>query len=323
MRQSKKIILATGGTGGHTVSAIAFFEVLSDYDVYFFSDTLVLKDKTFVFNFKKNWLGFLISFPVDFFLVYKKMKEISPDLIIGFGGYASFIPILCGYIMGIKLCVFEPNYIPGFVNRFFSNLGVKVLTAFKDTSVKNKFFTGMPLRRGFYETTRQKARSLLGVDNHFVILVMGGSQGARSINKFIVENLVYLKDYFIIHITGRKHYEYIKPFYSDFKNSKLIDYTDEIHKYMFASDIIVSRAGAGSIFEIMAVGVPAILIPYPYAKKKHQHFNARAVENSVIIDEQDLNIERFLYAIDSLKGKFMPPKISDVEVIKNFVKSIL
>jgi len=238
------------------------------------------------------------------------IRKFKPDIIIATGGYVSAPVILAGWFGRKKILLHEQNSVPGLVNRILGRIATRVLTTFEDSAAyfnKNKTaVAGYPVRRRITALKKDAARKKMGIrDDAQVVFVFGGSGGAKIINDTIIRHLEFLLaggGSVIIHGTGRdrpgiyeaytetKHLlETLYP--SDFIKDRYIlrDYFDDIDVVYSAADLIVCRAGAGTIMECAAMGLPMILVPKSGLPGNHQEKNARTAEQSggaVVVREE-------------------------------------
>lgn len=314
-----KVIIVTGGTAGHIYPALVIGKKLREknYEVFFISDGRrdkeILENGFILYNIKgkgwnrgfglKNLIKFLINwlktFPQDLYY----LKTISPDLIIGTGGYLSITFCILGKIKRKKILIQEQNLLPGLANRFLSLIADKVCISFAESKKyfffsKNIILTGNPIREDILNISREEGLNYFGFSpNKFTILVFGGSQGAKKLNTIFVETvnlLSSLQDKIqIIHLTGEQHFPFVLQLYQGERDYlRVFPYLFSMGYAYRASDLVISRAGATSISEIIACGLPSILIPYPYASENHQKLNAEMlVKNNagIMIEEKDLN----------------------------------
>jgi len=325
-----KVILAGGGTGGHLYPAIALAEKLSKKGVDFIfmvSDRGIEREILSKLNYKfveQNIKPFadrsLVGKINIFFGIVKEVYRLRKyfdvnDKVILFGGFAAAISGLIALIRGCDLYIHEQNSVMGFTNRFFARYAKKVFISFDKTlKVKGKtIVSGNPVRSSIIETA---PKSELGK----TVMLIGGSQGSRLLNNIMAEsaNELIAKGYKITHQTGKKLFNETKSKYESlglFGNPdiELLDYLDDINYYFSKTDILVSRAGSGSIFEIMKVRKPAVFVPLKIAAENHQYFNAlEATEKGcgVIIEENNLNKEILVKKIEEIyrdyEKKFLP-----------------
>jgi len=311
-----KVLIAGGGTGGHLFPAIAIGDQLkknnikvkyigSKYGIeasYKFIDKedislLDLKGIQRSFSIKHILMNLFLPIRVikSFYQVNKIIKKFKPDMIIGTGGYSCAIPLYLGIKNKILTAIQEQNVIPGMVTKKFHSKVNFVFTSFKETEEylnnKNLLFTGNPIRATIKATDMKDAKNRLNLSpEKFTILIMGGSQGARSINQHIAKNYQkYINNNIqIIWQTGKNS----NNLTMSISNSeiKIFEFIDEMNLVYSASDLVISRAGATAISEILFLEKPSILIPYPYAANNHQEVNAITLEKenaAIKIDETE------------------------------------
>jgi UDP-N-acetylglucosamine--N-acetylmuramyl-(pentapeptide) pyrophosphoryl-undecaprenol N-acetylglucosamine transferase len=223
-----------------------------------------------------------MKLPYSLFQSVSILRRLSPHLVLGVGGYSAGPVCVAAKIMGIPTAVQEQNSFPGLTNRLLSRIVDRVFISFEESREHfpggHLYLTGNPIRE-----------SLLRVENgfekaadKFAILVVGGSQGARAVNRAFVEALDILrdkgKDPSVIHQTGETDYSLVLEDYrrKGLEGDVMPFIHDMVRAYHWA-DIVVSRAGATTVSELAAMGKPSILIPYPHAANRHQETNARVL----------------------------------------------
>jgi UDP-N-acetylglucosamine--N-acetylmuramyl-(pentapeptide) pyrophosphoryl-undecaprenol N-acetylglucosamine transferase len=298
-----KIIVSASGTGGHIYPGLSVAKKLAENKntIIFIGSTNKLtkhlvSDKGFKFFSipMKGWQGrkiipliiSCITFAISFIYLFFLFLVLRPDVILGMGGYV-IIPIaFAAKIFGIPMILHEQNCYPGLANKVAAKFSKKIALGFDDAkkyfeSGKTEF-TGNPIREEFYSLDKFKNKSYFGIpDDYKVVFVFGGSQGAHIINEMVGKSLEEFKDknIFFIHITGKKDFEYVQQEYEKLNiKSKVYDYFSEIYRAYAVSDCIISRSGALSCSEILASGVPAILVPFKFATDDHQFKNALYLE---------------------------------------------
>ena len=221
------------------------------------------------------------------------IKDFKPDVIIGTGGYASFPALYAGSKLGVPVCVHEANAVPGLTTKMAANMADKVLVCFEESRKYYKHpekveVVGMPIRREFWETDRQKAREELGIGDKPLLVSTFGSQGARAMNQMVAE-LFALEQadgfpFHHIHAVGSFGWEWmpdlVKEKGVDLSKCPTIDMREYIYNMptvLAAADVVIGRAGSGTCNEIAAAGVPCILIPSPNVTNNHQEKNARVL----------------------------------------------
>lgn len=296
-----RIAIAGGGTGGHLFPALAVAEVLRarGHELLIFIsekeiDALATRDRG-EFRFEKlPGVGMPKIFSSAIFKFLKQFnaglkpcraiyREFKPDAVLGMGGFTSTAPILAGMLRKIPTFVHESNAIPGKANRLNAKMTKAVLLGFGECA---KYFpksrcevTGTPIRGSLAERVpREKALAAFKLQpGKKTLLVMGGSQGARGINKAVLDSLPDLKNagIQIIHLSGRDGEQEAAEAY---RRENFPAYVAAFHHHMeeaySAADCAISRSGAASLAELSHFEIPSILIPYPHAAENHQAFNA-------------------------------------------------
>jgi len=232
----------------------------------------------------------------------RMLKQLDADCVLGTGGYASAPACLAALTLRKPLVLHEMNYEPGLVTKLFSRCARAIALAYEDTvpllpKRARKVVTGVPVRPDIEaiadaaqrERARNEAVELFGLEKERrTLLVFGGSQGAEALNAAVWSALPALagnEGLQLLHLTGRKNFDLAER--EDAENSlaggaliyRPVDYLERMDRAYAVADIALSRAGAGTIAELMAVGLPAVLVPFPYAGG-HQEKNARALEAS-------------------------------------------
>lgn len=330
-----KVILSGGGTGGHIYPALTIADnikkIAPDTEIIFVGTEQGLeKDIVPRYGYPLKFIevaGFKRSLSFDTIRsackllsglmdAYRIVKEEKPDLVIGTGGYVCGPIVFMAAAKGIPSCIQEQNAMPGVTNKILSKFVKKVFLGYKEAGKYFKgsaelVYTGNPIRSEILANKKADALVELGLDpKKKTILVSGGSRGAQSINKAMQEVELALSDRSevqILHATGEANYEkYMAELEKKGKLGKNITVKPYLHNMpvaLAAADLAIFRAGAIGLAELMAKGVPSVLVPYPYATANHQEYNARAVETQgaaqVIIDKE-LTGEKLLETIERL-----------------------
>ena len=341
MLNNKKILIATGGTGGHINPALAVAGYIRENypsAKILFVGTAVKMEAQLVpaagYDFKtidiqgfsrelnlngiKQNVGTVIKLLKSSSQAKKIIKEFSPDVVLGFGGYVGGPVLRTACKLGIPTAIHEQNAFPGVTNKALAKLVDRVMLtapeAEKYMTPKNPcVVTGLPVRGELISADREFSRAELGVDDRPVILSMGGSLGARVINEAVtklIEERYGRKDCYFLHATGKAGvgmFDVIRNekniSLEENKHIMLREYIDDMHRCMAAADLVICRAGASSLSEIQAMGKPSILVPYPYAAENHQYYNAmELVKNdaAILIEEKDFTGERLISEVDKL-----------------------
>jgi UDP-N-acetylglucosamine--N-acetylmuramyl-(pentapeptide) pyrophosphoryl-undecaprenol N-acetylglucosamine transferase len=325
-----KILFTGGGTAGHIFPIIAVVRELNrkgikaDYRFLGpkddFGSILLsqegIKVKTILAGKIRRYLNpeslllnivdVLFKMPIGFLQSFFYVFFSNPDLIFSKGGYGSLAPSFCGWLFRIPIILHESDAAPGLANKIVSRFTKKILVAFSESdteyfSAEKMISVGNPIRKELMEGSKEKGKKLFNLTGEKpVIMVMGGSQGAQTINDLILNFLPQAIEHFeIIHQTGENNYEQVKAearvaisrendkYYHPIAFLKEIELRDAYA----VCDIIISRAGSGSIFEIAAVGKPSILIPLTNSAQDHQVKNAYIYgrkKATIVIEEENL-----------------------------------
>jgi len=239
-----------------------------------------------------------------------------PDVVFSKGGYGAIPVVLAAWIYRLPVIIHESDSEPGLTNKFCASFSRRVAISFESAA---KYFppaktalTGNPVRSSLFGGTKEAAKKLFGLtETKPVILILGGSQGAQAINDLVFTSLLLITGRCeIIHQCGPSNYETIKQMLdgktpSEYHLFPFLD-NEQMRQAMTAADLIVARAGAGTIAEIAALGKPSILIPLPNAAADHQLKNAEEFAKSgatVIIEQMNLTPHLFQSEIFSLLDK--------------------
>lgn len=246
--------------------------------------------------------GILQSFFYIFFF--------NPDLIFSKGGYGSLPVVIAGKMLGVPIFLHESDSIPGMTNRFLAHFAIEIFVSFPATPYfpkKKMILVGNPIRTDLLDVNLQEAKTFLNISGEKpVVLILGGSQGAQRINDRILEILPeMLQDFEVIHQCGERNFQQVKKEAQVIINPTLARYyhlfpflnEDELKRAYAVADLIVSRSGSGSIFEIAALGKPSILIPLPESAQEHQIKNAYIFAQrgaTIVLEEENFTAHFFL-----------------------------
>jgi UDP-N-acetylglucosamine--N-acetylmuramyl-(pentapeptide) pyrophosphoryl-undecaprenol N-acetylglucosamine transferase len=237
------------------------------------------------------------------------VRRERPDVVVGFGGLLSGPVMLCACVLRIPTVIHEQNIVPGRTNRVLGRWVEAIAVSFKESipyfrSENKSMVTGNPIRRTLAAVKREDAVKGFGfIPGHFTLFVMGGSQGAHSVNQAVVRVFERFapqerRQFQVVHITGEQDQAMVQERYKRLDlTAKVYSFMEHIDAAYAASDLIISRAGASAISEIAFLGKNAVLIPYPYARS-HQLNNARymAERNSAVVLEDNDDLPGCLYA---------------------------
>lgn len=328
-----KVVLAGGGTGGHIYPALAIAQGIvakwPNSEILFIGTSkgleasiipetgMTLKmisaeglDRSSMIR----ALGSALKVPVGFWQARNIMKDFGPDIVIGTGGYVSYPTVLAGTIMGIRTVIHEQNALPGLANKALARRVDSVLLTFREASrylnAKNIKLTGLPVRPEIATADRASAMERLELNpDRFTLVAFGGSRGAMSLNRAVLGLVDKYKatNIQIVWITGDNNYRDVMAALGGQvpEGVRILPFMFDMENALAAADLAVCRAGAATIAELGVRGVPAILVPYPYAAENHQEKNARALQKKgaalMIIDEY-LEPESLFAKIEELRS---------------------
>lgn len=315
-RNLHRVVLTGGGTGGHVYPALSVYEQLvkepSVAEILYIGALGHLEEKLCAerdiafAGLKVSGMprrpGFsLMRWPFEMTLAIVEARRLlgrfDPTVVLGTGGYASAAPLAAGLHLGVPIAVHEPDAHPGLVNKLFAqsaslvSLGMEGASGRIGSGILKPVVNGNPIRESFSGTSREEALRTLSLDaGRRTVAFTGGSQGAKAINDSVRDMLVALLDRYpdlqVIHQAGGQNLEELQASLPDTLKGEryqgrylLRDYFPDMALVYSASDLVVARAGAMTIAELTACGLPSVFIPYPYAAQDHQMHNARYLES--------------------------------------------
>ncbi|MBE6139457.1 MAG: undecaprenyldiphospho-muramoylpentapeptide beta-N-acetylglucosaminyltransferase [Firmicutes bacterium] len=322
-----RVVISAGGTGGHIYPALAIINKIKEMEpnsefLYIGTHNRMEKDIVPKHNipFKSieiygfNRRNLLKNFKTIKCLIKAKkdckkmIKEFNPDIAIGVGGYVTVPVIMASHELGIKTFIHEQNSVAGKANltlsRYADIIGVSFKSSIDEFPKEKTIFTGNPCSEdAIKKTALSKSEFKLSKDKKLVLFVMG-SLGASKVNEFLIDTMKLFnnKDYEILYVTGNKDYDKIKEIKFP-SNVKVVPYIDSMTRIMKNTDLIVTRAGASTLSEIIALDLPSILIPSPYVPNNHQYKNALDLVNNnaaILIEEKDLEGDIIVRNIDRI-----------------------
>ncbi len=333
-----KVIISAGGTGGHIYPALAIINKIKQKEpnsefLYIGTHDRMEKDivpkygipfkqiEMYGFNRKKLLKNFqtikaLMKANKE---CQKIIKEFNPDIVIGVGGYVTVPVIKAAKKLGYKTFIHEQNSVPGKANTYLSNyvdmIGISFPSSKQYFPKEKVILTGNPCSEDALNVVAcDKKEFNLSNEKPLILFVMG-SLGASKVNDFLTKTMALFnnKEYEILYVTGKSDYDKIKQINFP-KNIKVVPYVDKITRVMKKTDIMVTRAGASTLSEIIALKIPSIIIPSPYVTNNHQYKNALdLVKNNaaLMIEEKDLKGDIIVREIDNLlKDK---PKLENIK----------
>ncbi|MBI5206502.1 MAG: undecaprenyldiphospho-muramoylpentapeptide beta-N-acetylglucosaminyltransferase [Candidatus Firestonebacteria bacterium] len=316
-----RAMIVCGGTGGHIYPGIALARALKNREdsnqIIFVGRKDSLEERIFLKegweykticssgmprNFSFTWIPFIIKTLIGIFQSNFIVLGFKPDIIIGTGAYLSFPILFTGKLFGIPELILEPNVYPGLTTRILAGFADRIAIAFEDTKnyltkCKDKcLLTGNPVRSLIALRKREEAEIAFNLyERKKTVLIFGGSQGASCINQSCIDMKDYiepLKDKVqFIFITGDDDFKKVSENYEK-SNVKVIvaPFIYNMEDAFALADMVVCRAGATTLAEITTRGIPAVLIPYPYATDNHQMKNAQYLEQNgaakIILDRE-------------------------------------
>lgn len=320
-----RVLITGGGTGGHIYPAIAIAEKMKKefrpLEIMYIGSKNGM-EKEIVTKKGFNYVGIDVA-PLNKKFSFKTIKSIGtlfkgmwqasgiikrfkPDLIIGTGGYVAGATVFVGAIKGVPTIIHEQNAYPGLTNRLLSRFVDVVMVSFEECKQhfhhpEKTVYTGMPIQDVFFTTPRDQARMKLGLPKDMMmVLTVGGSNGAMKLNHIMLSSYAQFKDFSdikFIHQTGTRYYPYVledieKGIYEVGENVTLLPYLKDMAVYLSAADLVISRAGASTINEIIASKAPSVIIPSPNVANNHQLLNAQLMDKygmGVVMREEDMN----------------------------------
>lgn len=337
------VIISGGGTGGHIYPALALIHEIQKQEpdstfLYLgarngLEQDIVLREgipfqSLVITGFKRKITLENIKTVANFLRAVAKAKRLirhfSPDVVIGTGGYVAGPVVYAAAKLDVPTVIHEQNSVPGLTNKFLSRYVDRVAVSMQEASEffpQDKCeFTGNPRASEILNGNKEKAYESPGLSpDKKTVLIFGGSRGARPINEAVLSliNQMGDKPYQILYVTGEAHYDKVME---EVKQKGLPDnmlikpFLHNMQDVLAASDLVVSRAGATTIAELTALGLPSILIPSPYVTNNHQEKNARALEKNgaaMVLTENELSGERLLSEIDAILSN--EQKLSDMK----------
>ena len=308
-----KILISTGGSGGHVIPAITIHDHLKEnYDILISSDVRGLKyldDKFYkILVIDTPKLNNLILFPLSilkvFFLVLKSLIILKKEKIrtlISTGGYMSLPLCIAAWILNLKIYLLEPNMVIGRANKFFLKFSKKIICYSENIinfpkKYKDKLNIINPLIRKKYYNKRSKENN----NNKFTLIIIGGSQGAQIFDKILHQSIINvskIKSLKVIHQTNQKNIGVLKNLYLENNiDSSVFSFDQNLNLLIDQADLCITRAGASSLAEISLSRKPFIAIPLPSSKDNHQLENANYYKNKGccwVIDQIDFDKKKF------------------------------
>ena len=320
---SCRVLIAGGGTAGHVIPAVAIAKALyqrgvltEENEVHFVCSKRgvgreIVNDAGFeatvlpgrgiqrkvTFRNAISTLSLFLAFVRASLMIFRA----KPEIIVVMGGYASLACGLAGKLFNVSILVAEQNAVPGATNKIIARFAKVSAVSFDGVDLPNPILTGNPLRseilKFIEKDSRNKTRQELGIGDRKMITIFGGSLGARHLNETVFE-LAQNWDgeaISIYHVVGSRDWQEFSRFEQNPVGDveyEMIEYLKDLTPLIGAADLVVSRAGATSVSEITALGVPSILVPLPDSPGNHQEENARFLEkkgSAIVLIDSELN----------------------------------
>lgn len=335
-----RVIISAGGTGGHIYPALAIVNCIKEKEpksefLYIGTHNRMEKDivpkydipfigiEMYGFN-RKNLLKNFKTIKCLFKSkrqLKKIIKEFNPDIVIGVGGYITFPVITTAHKLGYKTFIHEQNSVAGKANLMMADcvdlIGVSLKSSMGEFPTKKVIFTGNPCGENALKVKKIDKTTLGFSKTKKLVVVVMGSLGAENVHTFMKENIGKFSDkkYEVLYITGKNNYEDIKSIKHP-SNVKLLPYLDNLAGLFKDTDILITRAGASTLSEIIALTLPSILIPSPFVPNNHQYKNALDLVNknaALMVEEKNLTFDN----IDSNINKLLNDEKYYLDMKKN------
>lgn len=339
---NKKILIVAGGTGGHILPALCIAQSLKSIDkkikIEFvhgfsklekniYSQSVFLCHRLSVGRLRKNVnikerLKTVFSLP---FIIIKSLIliiKIKPSIVLGTGGAVSGPMLLAAFLLRKKVVIFEPNIIPGLANKWLSYFADSIIIVFEKTKTyfktKKIIQFPLPVRNNLHKIIIKNKS-----DNPIRILILGGSQGSSIINKVVAEFIMsdVNSDFCFVHQTGENDFKKLKHKYLNKKEVRVFSFLHNLDTFYKWADIVISRAGTGTIAEVSASSRASILIPLKNLADQHQLKNAQYLEQksaAILIHEENFNKQKLQNILMNFKQT--PYKIKQLSVAINKLK---
>lgn len=317
MGKLKTALIMAGGTGGHVFPGLAVAKKLREQgvDVHWLGtqkglESRVVPEAGFPIHFISisglRGKGFKDLLLAPFRLIVaitqaiKIIRQLKPDVVIGMGGFVSGPGGIASYLLRTPIVIHEQNAIAGMTNNCLAHLSKKVLEGFPGTFKKNAITIGNPVRTEIANLPTPEKR-FENRKNPLRLLVLGGSLGAAAINELLLQAIAQIPESErpeVLHQTGEKHFEKAKSESIALGvHVELVPFIQEMNRAYANADLVLCRAGALTIAELCAVGLGAILVPFPFAVDDHQTANGKFMVDqgaAIMIQQKDFTVEKLV-----------------------------
>jgi len=333
-----RVVLTGGGTGGHIYPAVAIGRQLQrenpGTELLYIGSASGLESRIVpklgipfetieISGFKRKLSLDNVRTVIRFLRAVRRSKALlrgfRPDVVVGTGGYVSGPVVYAAARLGIPTLIHEQNVEPGMANAFLSRYADAIAVSFPESKARFRrgrriLHTGNPCATNVLHADKKKGYASLGIpDGSRVVLVVGGSRGARALNEAvpgIAAAVSRLDGVWLVAVTGDVHYEQMKARLDRLpedqtRRLRVVPYLDNMPEVLAASSLIISRAGASMIAEITALGVPSILVPSPNVTHNHQEANARSLADAgaaVMMLERELTGPKLAGTVARIMG---------------------
>lgn len=322
-----KVVISAGGTGGHIYPALAIINKIKKEEpnsefLYIGTHNRMEKDLIPSMNIPYEAIeitGFIRKLTLENFNTLKRfikarkkclqiIKDFNPDIVIGAGGYVTAPVIWAAKKLGHKTFIHEQNSVIGLSNkyltRYVDKVGVSFESTIKEFPKEKVILTGNPCSEKAIATPVANKKDFDLTEDKKLVLIVMGSLGSKTINEKMSEYIYGFrnKNYEVLYVTGESHYEKMKNKRLP-DNVKVVPFIKDLPSIMKKTDLMISRAGASTMSEIMALNIPTIFIPSPYVTNNHQYKNAKDLYDKKaawLIEEKDLNKITFIKTIDDI-----------------------
>ena len=346
-----RVIVTGGGTGGHIIPALAFYEEFisefSENDILYVGRKDSIEEKLVSENnykfknvpavaFNKGKLPFIFVMSIGILKSMALIIKGKYDVVLGFGGYTAFPILFAGLILRKNVIVHESNVVPGKVVRFLAKMGANVAYGFESckenlNGIKNICFTGTPIRKKFFEYSNEEGFEISGLKPEIpIVMIIGGSQGARFLNNNAVDLINKIKEIGkniqVVHVTGiDNEFDFNNEYSLNNISAFSIPFSNDIGALYKIADVVIARAGALTVTELLISNTPAVLVPLPTAAENHQFKNAEILKEkklAVIVQEDNFKINDTAEIIVELLDKKME-LLEEISFFQNAATNLL
>lgn len=324
---SKTLLVMAGGTGGHVFPGLAVADLLKSrgWHVVWMGSPEGMENKLVrARGYEMAWVRFgalrgkgllrKLLLPINllsgFWQAARAIRRVKPDVVLGMGGYISFPGGMMAALLGRPLVIHEQNSVAGLANRVLARVADRVLCGFPD-ALPNSSYTGNPVRPEIAQMPAPAER-FAGREPTLRLLVLGGSLGAAALNEVLPQGLAMLAEEerpHVVHQAGEKHLEQLQKSYDAAGiPAHCVAFIDNMAGAYEWADLVVCRAGALTVAELSAAGVPGILVPFPHAVDDHQTGNARFLSQAggaVLLPQKELSAESISLIRNYTRGQLL------------------